>query len=335
MKPIFRLVIGCLAISGSIVPIAALAQPALAQAALAQHWPVKPIRIISPHPPGGPGDIPFRGFQEYLGPKYGQPFVIENRPGANAVIGAELCAKAAPDGHTLCGTNNGTVSINPLAYQNLPYDPAKDFVGVARLGDLESLIVAHPSVPANNLEELLAIVKTKPDSLTWSTIGVGSGAHMTVEWLRTRGFQFLHVPFKGGEAAMNAVIGGQVNVSMNAAGRTAPMIKAGKLKAIAASGSQASAFVAGVRSMGESGFKVDTGVWIGLFAPSSTPRAIVERLNADINDLLKNKDYVSKYLSTQGLVPTGGSVNEFAVQLREERAFYEKLVKDTGLKLGQ
>ncbi len=335
MKPIFRLVIGCLAISGSIVPIAALAQPALAQAALAQHWPVKPIRIISPHPPGGPGDIPFRGFQEYLGPKYGQPFVIENRPGANAVIGAELCAKAAPDGYTLCGTNNGTVSINPLAYQNLPYDPAKDFVGVARLGDLESLIVAHPSVPANNLEELLAIVKTKPDSLTWSTIGVGSGAHMTVEWLRTRGFQFLHVPFKGGEAAMNAVIGGQVNVSMNAAGRTAPMIKAGKLKAIAASGSQASAFVAGVRSMGESGFKVDTGVWIGLFAPSSTPRAIVERLNADINDLLKNKDYVSKYLSTQGLVPTGGSVNEFAVQLREERAFYEKLVKDTGLKLGQ
>ena len=335
MKPIFRLVIGCLAISGSIVPIAALAQPALAQAALAQHWPVKPIRIISPHPPGGPGDIPFRGFQEYLGPKYGQPCVIENRPGANAVIGAELCAKAAPDGYTLCGTNNGTVSINPLAYQNLPYDPAKDFVGVARLGDLESLIVAHPSVPANNLEELLAIVKTKPDSLTWSTIGVGSGAHMTVEWLRTRGFQFLHVPFKGGEAAMNAVIGGQVNVSMNAAGRTAPMIKAGKLKAIAASGSQASAFVAGVRSMGESGFKVDTGVWIGLFAPSSTPRAIVERLNADINDLLKNKDYVSKYLSTQGLVPTGGSVNEFAVQLREERAFYEKLVKDTGLKLGQ
>ena len=335
MKPIFRLVLDCLAISGSIVPIAALAQPAVAQAALAQHWPVKPIRIISPHPPGGPGDIPFRGFQEYLGPKYGQPFVIENRPGANAVIGAELCAKAAPDGYTLCGTNNGTVSINPLAYQNLPYDPAKDFVGVARLGDLESLIVAHPSVPANNLEELLAIVKTKPDSLTWSTIGVGSGAHMTVEWLRTRGFQFLHVPFKGGEAAMNAVIGGQVNVSMNAAGRTAPMIKAGKLKAIAASGSQASAFVAGVRSMGESGFKVDTGVWIGLFAPSSTPRAIVERLNADINDLLKNKDYVSKYLSTQGLVPTGGSVNEFAVQLREERAFYEKLVKDTGLKLGQ
>ena len=199
MNPILRFFCGCLAIAGSIAPILALAQ----------QWPAKPIRIISPHPPGGPGDIPFRGFQEYLSPKYGQPFIIENRPGANAVIGAELCAKAAPDGYTLCGTNNGTVSINPLAYQNLPYDPAKDFVGVARLGDLESLIIAHPSVPANNLEELFAIVKAKPDSLTWSTIGVGSGAHMTVEWLRTRGFQFLHVPFKGGEAAMNAVIGGQ------------------------------------------------------------------------------------------------------------------------------
>ena len=122
---------------------------------------------------------------------------------------------------------------------------------------------------------------------------------------------------------------------MNAAGRTAPMIKAGKLRAIAASGSQPSSFVAGVRSMGESGFRVDTGVWIGLFAPSATPRAIVERLNADINDLLKNKEYVSKYLTTQGMVPAGGSLNEFAGQLRDERAFYEKLVKDTGVKLGQ
>jgi len=301
----------------------------------AQQWPAKPIRIISPHPPGGPGDIPFRGFQEYLGPKYGQPFVIENRPGANAVIGAELCAKAAPDGYTLCGTNNGTVSINPIAYTKLPYDPARDFVGVARMGDLESLIIAHPSVPANNLDELFAIVKAKPDSLSWSTIGVGSGAHMTVEWLRTRGIRFLHVPFKGGEAAMNAVIGGQVNVSMNAAGRTAPMIKAGKLKAIAASGSKPSSFVPGVRSMGESGFRVDTGVWIGLFAPAATPRAIVERLNADINGLLKNKDYVAKYLTTQGMVPAGGSVEQFGAQLKEERAFYEKLVKDTGITMPQ
>lgn len=325
MNSILRIACTCLTLAAVIAPISSQAQ----------QWPAKPIRIISPHPPGGPGDIPFRGFQEYLSQKYGQPFIIENRPGANAVIGAELCAKAAPDGYTLCGTNNGTVSINPLAYQNLPYDPVKDFVGVAYLGDLESLIIANPAVPANNLDELLAIVKTKPDSLTWSTIGVGSGAHMTLEWLRFRGFHFLHVPFKGGEAAMNAVLGGQVDVSMNAAGRTAPMIKSGKLKAIAATGSQPSAFVPGVKSMGESGYKVDTGVWIGLFAPAATPRPIVERLNADINGLLKNKEYVAKYLNTQGIVPTGGSVDEFAVKLREERAFYEKLVKDTGVKLAQ
>ncbi len=325
MKNLMRISSACLFLAGMLV----------VAPSLAQQWPAKPIRIISPHPPGGPGDIPFRGFQEFLSQKYGQPFVIENRPGANAVIGAELCAKAAPDGYTLCGTNNGTVSINPIAYPKLPYDPPKDFIGIARIGDIESLIVAHPSVPVNTFEELVAYAKGKPNALTWSTIGVGSGAHMTLEWLRTRGVEVLHVPFKGGEAAMNAVIGGQVDLSMNAAGRTVPMIKSGKLKAISVSGIRASQFLPGVRSMGESGYTVDTGVWIGLFAPAGTPKVIVERLNADINGLLKNKDYVARYLTTQGMVPTGGTVEEFGQQLREERAFYEKLVKDTGVTLPQ
>ncbi|OGA95569.1 MAG: hypothetical protein A3G27_13330 [Betaproteobacteria bacterium RIFCSPLOWO2_12_FULL_66_14] len=304
-------------------------------AAQAQSWPTKPIRIISPHPPGGPGDIPFRGIAQYLGPKYGQPFVIENRPGANAVIGAEMCAKAAPDGYTFCGTNNGTISINPLAYPNLPYDPLKDFIGIINIGEIESVLIAHPSFPANTIEELFAMAKAKPDSISWSTIGVGSGSHLTLEWLRTRGVPFLHVPFKGGEAAMNAVVGGQVNISMNAAGRTAPMIRAGKLKAIAVSGDRPSQFVPGVRSLGEAGYKVDTGIWIGMFAPAAVPRALVVRLNADINGLLKNKDYVAKFVSTQGMVPVGGSVDEFNAYLKKERAFYEKLVKDTGVKLGQ
>ena len=304
-------------------------------AAQAQSWPTKPIRIISPHPPGGPGDIPFRGIAQYLGPKYGQPFVIENRPGANAVIGAEMCAKAAPDGYTFCGTNNGTISINPLAYPNLPYDPLKDFIGIINIGEIESVLIAHPSFPANTIGELFAMAKAKPDSISWSTIGVGSGSHLTLEWLRTRGVPFLHVPFKGGEAAMNAVVGGQVNISMNAAGRTAPMIRAGKLKAIAVSGDRPSQFVPGVRSLGEAGYSVATGIWIGMFAPAAVPRALVVRLNADINGLLKNKDYVAKFVSTQGMVPVGGSVDEFNAYLKKERAFYEKLVKDTGVKLGQ
>jgi tripartite-type tricarboxylate transporter receptor subunit TctC len=304
-------------------------------AAQAQSWPTKPIRIISPHPPGGPGDIPFRGIAQFLGPKYGQPFIIENRPGANAVIGAEMCAKAAPDGYTFCGTNNGTISINPLAYPNLPYDPVKDFIGIVSIGEIESVLVAHPSLPANTLEELFALAKAKPESISWSTIGVGSGSHLTLEWLRTRGVPFLHVPFKGGEAAMNAVVGGQVNVSMNAAGRTAPMIKAGKLKPIAVSGSRPSMFLPGVRSLGEAGYAVDTGVWIGMFAPAAVPRALVERLNADINGLLKNNEYVGKFVHTQGMVPVGGSVDDFNAYLRKEREFYIKLVKDTGVKLGQ
>jgi tripartite-type tricarboxylate transporter receptor subunit TctC len=314
--------------------LAAALAAALCVPALAQQWPAKPIRIVSPHPPGGPGDIPFRGISQLLGPKYGQPFVIENRPGANAVIGAEMCAKAVPDGYTLCGTNNATITINPIAYEKLPYDPPKDFIGIINIGEIESVLIAHPSVPANNLEELFALAKAKPESISWSTIGVGSGSHLTLEWLRTRGVPFLHVPFKGGEAAMNAVIGGQVNVSMNAAGRTAPMIKAGKLKAIAVSGDRPSQFVPGVRSLGEAGYSVATGVWIGLFGPAAMPRPIVDRLNADINALLKTDEYVTKFVHTQGMVPVGGSVAEFNAYIAKERAFYEKLVKDTGVKLG-
>jgi tripartite-type tricarboxylate transporter receptor subunit TctC len=314
----------------------AFAAAAALNDAAAQSWPAKPIRIISPHPPGGPGDIPFRGISQMLGPRYGQPFVVENRPGANAVIGAELCARAAPDGYTLCGTNNGTISLNPFAYAKLPYDPLKDFIGVVNIGAVESALIVNPKVPASSAKELFDTVRAKPDSLTWSTIGVGSGGHLVVEWFRTQGYGFLHVPFKGGEAAMNAVLGGQVDVSLNASGRTAPMIRAGKLRALAVDGEHASQFIPGVPTLKELGF--DTGnmrIWIGLFAPTGTPRAIVERLNADINGLLRDDEYLKKYLGTQGMVPIGGSVDQFNASLRRERDFYAKLIKDTGVKLGE
>lgn len=312
--------------------LAALAAPAL----FAQSWPAKPIRIISPHPPGGPGDIPFRGIGQFLGPRYGAPFVIENHPGANAIIGAELCAKAAPDGYTLCGTNNGTISLNPFAYAKLPYDPLKDFIGIVSVGAVESALVANPRVPANSARELFDLARAKPNSLTWSTIGVGSGSHLVLEWFRTQGIAFLHVPFKGGEQAMNAVIAGQVDVSLNSSGRTAPLIRAGKLKALAVDGAQASQFLPGVPTLKELGF--DTGnmrVWVGLFAPAGTPRAIVNRLNADVNRLLHDDQYVSKYLTTQGMVPLGGSVDEFNAYLQREHDFYARLLKEAHVKLGE
>jgi tripartite-type tricarboxylate transporter receptor subunit TctC len=305
-------------------------------AATAQTWPTKPIRIISPHPPGGPGDIPFRGISQYLGPKYGQPIVVENRPGANAVIGAELCAKAPADGYTLCGTNNGTISLNPFAYSKLPYEPLKDFIGIVNIGAVESALVVNPNVPVKTAKELFDLVRAKPNSLSWSTIGVGSGGHLVLEWFRTQGIPFLHVPFKGGEQALNAVVAGQVDVALNASGRTAPMIKAGKLKALAVDGENTSQFIPGVPTLKELGY--DTGnmrIWIGLFAPSATPRPIVDRLNADINGLLKNDEYVAKFLGTQGMVPIGGSVEQFNASLRTERDFYAKLIKDTGVKLGE
>lgn len=312
--------------------LTALCSVATAPVADAQSWPTKPIRIISPHPPGGPGDVPFRGIAQFLGPQYGQPFVVENRPGANAIIGAELCAKAAPDGYTLCATNNGTISLNPFAYSKLPYEPLRDFIGVINIGAIESALIVHPKVPANSVKELFDMVKAKPNSLSWSTIGVGSGGHLVLEWFRSKGIEFLHVPFKGGEAAMNAVIGGQVDVSLNAAGRVAPMIRAGKLKALAVDTDRPSQFVMGVPPLRDHGFETNMRIWIGMFAPTGTPRPIVERLNSDINSLLKNDEYVKKFLHSQGMVPVGGPVDEFNAHLKKERDFYAKLIKETGVK---
>ena len=222
---------------------------------------------------------------------------------------------------------------NPIAYPKLPYDPVKDFVGVVRLGDIESLIVAHPSVPANNFDELVALAKAKPDALTWSTIGVGSGAHMTLEWLRTRGVQFLHVPFKGGEAAMNAVIGGQVNLSLNAAGRTVPMVKSGKLKAIAVSGTRASQFIPGVRAMGDSGYGVDTGVWIGLFAPAATPKSIQDKLFAAVHKVMQMPDVQERLKNGMMTLALSNSPQEWTDSVRQQTLQWSEVVKANQVKI--
>jgi tripartite-type tricarboxylate transporter receptor subunit TctC len=299
--------------------------------AQAQQWPVKPVRVVIHQPAGGPTDLVPRAMFNQMGPKLGQPFVVENRPGAGGIVGLDACAKAAPDGYTFCMTNNAFPTL-PLANAKLPFDTQKDFSATALFGVLETLIVVNAGVPATTLRELLELARTKPGSLAFSTIGQGSGAHLHLEWFRTRGFDMLHVPYKGGEAALNAAVSGEVQITINATGRTLPMIKAGKVRALATVGDQPSAFIPGMRSVVELGYDVNLGNWIGMLTPAGTPEAVVRRMNAEINLHLRDEAFAKQYVLTQGIVPTAATPEAFRDFLRKQHELYAELVKAAGVK---
>jgi tripartite-type tricarboxylate transporter receptor subunit TctC len=298
----------------------------------AQAWPSKPIRIINHQPPGGPNDSGPRLFQAQLGPLYGVPVVVENRPGAGGAIGLDACAKSAPDGYTFCPAANGSFSVVPIIRPSLPFDTFRDFAPVVPIGTLESILIIHPSVPAKTAKELFELARAKPDALTFSTIGAGSGGHLHLEWFRAKGMPMLHIPFKGGDAAMQAVISGEVLVSLNAAGRVAPMVKAGKLRALGVDGDRPSEFIPNVPSFVELGYEVNLRNWLGLFAPAGTPREILQRVNSDFNAQLKNPEVVSKFLHSQGVAPSGGTIEAFTDFLRRDRKSYEDLIRSANIK---
>lgn len=300
----------------------------------AQQWPVKPVRVIVHQPAGGPTDLAPRAMFTQMSPKLGQPFVVENRPGAGGIVGLDACAKAAPDGYTFCMTNNG-FPILPLANPKLPFDTQKDFTGVAHFGALETLVVVNAGVPATTAKELFDLVRAKPGALAFSSIGQGSGGHLHVEWFKTRGMSMLHVPYKGGEAALNASVTGDVQVTINATGRTLPIIKAGKIKALAVVGDQPSAFIPGLRSLVEQGYDVNLANWIGLLAPAGTPDAVMRRMNSEINLHLRDEAFAKQYILTQGIVPAATTPEAFREFLRKQHEVYADLVKASGVKFEQ
>ena len=303
-----------------------------AHCAVAQSYPSKPVRVIVGFPAGGPSDIPARGLGQHIAQKLGQPFVIEHRLGANGILSMEACTRAAPDGYTLCTANNGQMSINPIVYPKLSYDPQRDFAPIVNFGVLESVLVAHPSVPAQSLKELFELAKAKPDSITWGSNGHGSSSHMYVEWFRVHGIPIVHVPYKGAAPALDATVGGLISVTLNAVGRTAPLVKAGKLRALATNGNRPSRLFPDLPSFKDENIIV-MAPFGGLFAPAGTPAAVVQLLNREANAMLADAKLVEQFIIAPGMTPVGGTPEEFAVQLREDRALYEKVLKTTGIKI--
>lgn len=302
--------------------------------AAAQDYPTKPIRLIVPFAPGGLADTSARAVAEKLGARLGQSVVVENRAGASGNIGMQAVAQAAPDGYTLVLGFDGTVVINPHIFSKPGFDTLADFAPVTKLGDATLLLVAHPSVPAKNIRELIDLEKSKPGSLSYGTSGTGGTPHMVGELLNQRmGTKFVHVPYKGGGQAVIDVVGGQIPLVFTAVASAQQHVKSGKLVGIGVTSAKRSSSLPDVPTFAESGltdFVVDS--WVGILAPAKTPRPIIDRLQRELAEVLKDPEVRNRY-ATLGIEPVGNTPEQFAAQIRADLARWEKVVKTAGIKI--
>jgi tripartite-type tricarboxylate transporter receptor subunit TctC len=302
--------------------------PALAQ------WPAKTIRIIVPFSPGGIADNSARTVADRLGARLGQPVVVENRPGAAGNIGAEQVAKSAPDGYTLLLGYDGTIVVNPHVYAKLGFDVLRDFAPVTKLGDAGVIVVAHPSVPAKDLRELIAHAKAKPGTFSYGSAGTGSSAHLACEMLsQLTGAGLVHVPYKGGGQAIADAVGGQIPLSCTALAGAQQFMKTGRLKGLGISSATRASGAPDVPTFIESGFPgfvVDS--WVGILAPANTPRAVVDRLQSEIAAVLQMPEVKERY-AILGIEPVGNRPDEYAAQIRADLARWAPVVKQANIRI--
>ncbi len=307
-----------------------MAMPAAAQ----QAYPQKPIRFIVPFPPGGSTDPVARLVGQKLTDAWGQQLVVDNRPGANSIIGSDVVAKAAPDGYTILLVAATTHIINAQLRQDLPYDSVKDFAPVGTLTRSEFVLVLHPSVPANNMRELIALAKAKPGQLNYATAGNGNLGHLAAELFNMMAeVKTQHVPYKGGGPALADLVGGQVQMHFAVVISAMPLIKAGKLKAIAVGGDARQPAFPNVPTFAEAGMPgFDLKSRLGVFAPARTPKAIVDKLSTEIARILATREIQEK-LDAQGMAPFISTPEQFAALLASDTIKFAKIVKAAGIRL--
>ena len=308
---------------------------ALPGIAAAQAWPSKPIRMIVPYTPGGYTDLMARTVGQKLSEALGQPFIFENRPGANAIIGTDVVAKAAPDGYTF-GTVIAAHAVNATLNPKLPYDTLKDFSYVSLMSVAPLIMIAHPSLPANNVQELIALAKAKPGELNFASSGVGAAAHLTMEMFKSRaGIDMQHVPYKGTAGALQDTVGGRINVMFDVVGPLMPQVKAGNAKALVVTAKERIPAAANVPTMAEQGVAdFISGTWAGIVAPAGTPKEIVSRVSAEVQKALRDPALREK-LAEQGIVAVGNTPEEYQTFVVEEVARWAKVIKDANIKMAE
>ena len=306
----------------------------LATQVFAQAYPSKPVRVIVPYPPGGGNDTLGRLFAAKLGDRLGQPFIVENRPGAGTMIGTEAAAKSPPDGYTLLLSSIATHALSPNLYSRVAYDPIKDFAPITLLGIAPTVLVITQDLSAKSLQELISLAKSKPGELAYASGGNGTPPHINAEVFKSvAGVDLLHVAYKGGGPALTDLIAGRVHVMLDTAASAMPHVRAGKLRALALSAPRRSAEYPELATFAEAGLPAyDTNAWYSMHAPAGTPPEIVRRLNAELVAILKDPDILARFkqLSTE---PVGNTPEEFASFVKAELEKYARIIKAAGIRL--
>lgn len=301
--------------------------------ATGQAYPAKPVRVIVPSSPGDGADILARYMSQKLGDALGQPFIVDNRPGAGGVVGSELVARAAPDGYTLIVAHAGSHAINAALYPKLSYEPVKDFAPIALFMTAPNILVVNTALPVKSVQEFIAYAKARPGQLNYASGGNGSSAHLTMEYFKgLTGIKLEHVPYKGSTPAMTDIIAGQVPLMFVNLPPALPHVKSGKLRALGVTTLSRSGAVPDVSTIAESGLPgFETLAWFGMLAPVGTPREVVMKLNAEINKVAQTQEWKDR-VATLGGDAAAGPPELFAQRIQDDIVKWKKVVTDAGIK---
>lgn len=312
-----------MAVTGALI----WAAPAAAQTT---RFPGKAIRIVSPYPPGGAVDAVTRPLAQKLGESWGQPVIIDHRPGAGTIIGTEIVVRAVPDGYTLL-TTSAVIATN-VTLLRLPFDPVTDLAPVALVVQTPYVLAVHPSLPARSVREFVALAKAKPRQVLYASSGAGTSTHLAMEMFKSlAGIDILHVPYKGGTPAITALISGEVQAIFNTIAAILPQARAGRMRALAVSNPKRVELAPDLPAVAESGVPGFEMIgWYAIFAPAATPRAIVNQINAEINRTLQQPDVRERFLNS-GMMPLGGTPEALGDYLKLEIARWARVIKEQGI----
>lgn len=308
---------------------------ALAGNVLAQTYPARPVRLVVPYPPGGPVDVLARGLTDKLGTLWGQAVVVDNRPGVLEILGADVAAKAAPDGYTLLLASDNTLSLNKYLFNKLPYDAERDFLPISRVVDVNMVLIVKGALPVNTLPEFIALMKKEGDKHNFGSAGLGNTTHLGLEALmRDGGFKMAHIPYKGIAPVISDMLAGQIDAMFAGVTAATPHMKSGKMKVLAISGPKRARVLPDVPTFTEAGYpNVEARFYLSLVAPKGTPMAIARKVAGDTRHVMTDKAFLDKYVEFNGFEAAGTTPEEFAEFLVRDREVAGQRIRAAGVKL--